>query len=301
MLTDIFVHYFSVIQDPKLSTKVTCLLFDVLFLTICATIAGAYRWKHIEDFGEAYLGWFQEKNLFLNGQSVHNTIAHIIPCLNPPKLGRCFLQWIKTVYGQLEGLLITIGGKTLKGTHYHHSKQSAIHMVNAFTTANGLMMVQSKKQEKSNKIKATLEIIYLLQLKEYLISINATGCQTEITSLIVGRGSDYLLGIKWNLHKALKAATSKHIACHLPKHLFVERYHDRIKIREYYVLPTSQLTRIPPNWKGLSPPSAMVNYQQEMLGEVSLDYHYYISSVPASTVRGCREIEIAYIGYWMLQ
>ncbi|MBD1388157.1 transposase family protein [Neiella sp. HB171785] len=41
MITDAFSQYFGDIGDPRQSAKVSYPLFDVLFLTVYATIAGA--------------------------------------------------------------------------------------------------------------------------------------------------------------------------------------------------------------------------------------------------------------------
>ncbi|MBD8515304.1 transposase family protein, partial [Photobacterium sp. CAU 1568] len=40
MHIDAFSQFFSVIQDPRQSAKISYPLFDILFLTVCATIAG---------------------------------------------------------------------------------------------------------------------------------------------------------------------------------------------------------------------------------------------------------------------
>ncbi len=67
MSIEAFSQFFSVIQDPRQSAKISYPLFDILFLTVCATIAGMEGWEDIEDFGEAHLDWFQDKGLFLQG------------------------------------------------------------------------------------------------------------------------------------------------------------------------------------------------------------------------------------------
>ncbi|CDG97713.1 hypothetical protein XBP1_2750007 [Xenorhabdus bovienii str. puntauvense] len=41
MNIDAFSQYFSKLQDPRQSAKISYSLFDVLFLTLCAVIAGA--------------------------------------------------------------------------------------------------------------------------------------------------------------------------------------------------------------------------------------------------------------------
>ncbi|WP_026960484.1 ISAs1 family transposase, partial [Aliagarivorans taiwanensis] len=83
MTIDVFSQHFGSIKDPRQSAKVSYPLFDVLFLTVCATIGGANGWEDIEDFGEAHFHWFREKGLFTAGLPVHDTIARLISRLDP--------------------------------------------------------------------------------------------------------------------------------------------------------------------------------------------------------------------------
>ena len=50
MSTDIFFKHFSSIKDPRQSAKVSYPLFDIIFLTVTAVIAGCEGWEEIEDF-----------------------------------------------------------------------------------------------------------------------------------------------------------------------------------------------------------------------------------------------------------
>ena len=52
MSIDAFSLHFRQLSDPRQSAKVSYPLFDIVFLTICATIAGAEGWEDIENFGE---------------------------------------------------------------------------------------------------------------------------------------------------------------------------------------------------------------------------------------------------------
>lgn len=45
------LDYISVIPDIRQQGKVKHKLSDILFLTVCAVIAGADEWQEIEDFG----------------------------------------------------------------------------------------------------------------------------------------------------------------------------------------------------------------------------------------------------------
>lgn len=75
MSLDAFSEYFDELKDPRQTAKISYPLFDILFLTIYAVIAGAEGWEDIEDFGEVHLDWLQKKGLFPDGLPVHDTIA----------------------------------------------------------------------------------------------------------------------------------------------------------------------------------------------------------------------------------
>lgn len=174
-----FIEHFGELDDPRQSAKVCYPLFDVLFLTVCAVIAGCEGWEDIEEFGDGHLDWFQGKGLFPEGIPVHDTIARIISRLDPTAFHRCFIGWMQAVHDSTDGELIAIDGKVLKRSYDRHSRQSALHMVSAFATANGVVLGQLKTDAKSNEITAIPELLQLLDIKGCLVSIDAMGWQAS--------------------------------------------------------------------------------------------------------------------------
>ncbi len=154
MNIDAFSKYFAIIKDPRQSAKISYPLFDVLFLTVCAIIAGMDGWEDIEDFGEAHLDWLQSKGLFREGIPVHDTIARVVSSIEATQFQNCFIEWMQAVNTNSKGGLIAIDGKVLRGSYDREDRKSTIHMVSAFATANGVVMGQVKTQHKSNEITA---------------------------------------------------------------------------------------------------------------------------------------------------
>ncbi|CAH9059909.1 hypothetical protein PSECIP111951_02164 [Pseudoalteromonas holothuriae] len=108
-----------------------------------------------------------------------------------------------------ERQVIAVDGKTLRGSYNSKDRKSAIHMVSAFASKNGVVMGQLKTEEKSNEITAIPELLDLLELKGHLVTIDAMGCQTKIANNIIAKGADYLFAVKGNqgtLHNAIKQA-----------------------------------------------------------------------------------------------
>ena len=78
-------------------------------------------------------------------------------------------------------------------------------MVNAWATANGMVLGRQQTSEHSNEITAIPALLDLLKVKGCIVSIDAEGCQTDIDP-----------DDKW-----------------LEKHRTLDKGHGRIELREY--------------------------------------------------------------------
>lgn len=122
-----FSEHFGQLSDPRQSSKVCYPLFDVLFLTLCAVIAGCEGWEDIEEFGDGHIAWFQSKGLFPNDIPVHDTIARIIARLDPSEFNRSFTNWMQAVHDSTDGELIAIDGKTLRRSYDRNSRVGVVY------------------------------------------------------------------------------------------------------------------------------------------------------------------------------
>jgi predicted transposase YbfD/YdcC len=220
MYLDAFAKHFGPIDDPRQAAKVSHPLFDIMFLTVCAIIAGAEGWWEIQEYAEGHLDWFQDNNILLNGVPVDDTIARTISRIKPEQFQQCFIEWMGSINKMSKGELIAIDGKVLRSSYDRDDRKSTIHMVSAYATANKFVIGQVKTDAKSNEITAFPELIKLLDIKGCLVSIDAMGCQTKIAKEIVNNGGDYLLAVKNNqesLANSVKKALSEMVKKNLSK------------------------------------------------------------------------------------
>ena len=91
---------------------------------------------------------------------------------------------------------IAIDGKTIKGSKKNGTKGA--HIVSAWADILGLCLAQVKTSEKSNEITAIPELLELIDIKNCVITIDAMGCQKNITEKITQKGGDYLIALKGN-------------------------------------------------------------------------------------------------------
>lgn len=299
MQLDAFSEFFSELHDPRQSAKISYPLFDILFLTVCAVIGGCEGWEDIEDFGQAHNRWFQDKGLFPNGLPVHDTIARVMSSLAPEQFQACFLKWMQAVNSRAKGELIAIDGKVLRSSYNRDDRQSTIHMVSAFASANGIVLGQVKTDAKSNEITAIPELLALLDMTGCLISIDAMGCQTEIAAQIVDKGGDYLLAVKGNqetLHRAVREALAP-LAREGSHQARIEQSRGRTELREYHVMPAGDMVKQFPTWKGLNTLGVAIGYRRDSKGNESLEYRYYISSAALTKEQFAKGVR----GHWGIE
>jgi predicted transposase YbfD/YdcC len=301
MYLDEFAKHFGAIDDPRQAAKVSHPLFDIMFLTMCAVIAGAEGWADIQEYAEGHLDWFQDKNILLNGVPVDDTIARTISRIKPEQFRECFIEWMKSINNMTKGELVAIDGKVLRGSYNRDDRQSTIHMVSAYAAANKVVIGQLKTDAKSNEITAIPELVKLLDIKGCLVSIDAMGCQTKIAEEIVENGADYLLAVKDNqqsLANSVQKALSETINRKLePGQLTIEQGHGRIEARQYCVLDAKDVAKAHPDWKNLKSIGVAIGYRQIKGRQPSLDYRYYISSAELTE----KSFADAVRGHWLIE
>ena len=191
-------EHFSSLKDPRAQHSIDHLLLDMVLVTICAVICGADTWGEIENYGIAKQEWLKTFLELPNGIPSHDTFERLFARLLPEQVQQCFLNWVQAVFKITDGQLISLDGKTLRGSYERGGKQGMIHMVSAWTSQNRLVLGQRKVNEKSNEITAIPELLKVLDLNGAVVSIDAMGCQTEIAAQIVAQKGDYVLALKGN-------------------------------------------------------------------------------------------------------
>ena len=242
------------------------------------------------------LDWLKNYGSYEQGIPAHDTIARVLSCVNPDSLQNCFIQWMKETEVSSERRVLAVDGKTLRSSYQPGDRQSTIHMVSAFATANGVVMGQCKTDQKSNEITAIPELLSLLDLEGSIVTLDAMGCHREIAKVIIKEKGDYLLAVKGNpktLHDCIRAAfkqKSDEGFCQ------IGNAHGRKEYREYQVLKASEVPNLP-KWPGLLAIGMVTSYRRLKNSNEELHYRYYISSALlsdeefGSSVRSHWEIE----------
>jgi predicted transposase YbfD/YdcC len=191
---------FSTLEDPRCAAKVEHRLMDILVMAVCAVLAGAESFEDIALYGRCKQEWLRRFVELPGGIPSHDTFRRVLMLIDPEAFERCFLGWVRAAFsqGQAAGRQIAIDGKTVRRSFDRRQERSPLHLVSAFATESGVVLMQRASAEQAGELTALPAVLEGLNLKGCLVSLDALGCQRTTAEAIVGRGGEYLLTLKAN-------------------------------------------------------------------------------------------------------
>ena len=146
--------YFETLTDTRQQAKVRHNFVETIMIVICAVIAGCDVWEDIADYCRVKEGWFRERlGLELkNGIPSHDTMSRIFGMLNPKEFQAHFVDWVQASCGKQAREILSIDGKTMRGSKDKDRKP--IHIVSAWASKAKAVFGQMATEEKSNEITA---------------------------------------------------------------------------------------------------------------------------------------------------
>ena len=193
ILNTSFLEHFANLKDPRIERSKEHLLKDIRSIAILAVLSGADGWIGIEAYGNAKYEWLKSFLELPNGIPSHDTFSRVFARIEPQQFQEGFLSWVNTIVGELEINAIAIDGKTMKQSSDRNDQQKALHIVTTWSSSHQLVLGQKKVDKKSNELTAIPELIEMLEIAGSVITIDAMGCQKDITSLIIKKKGDYIL------------------------------------------------------------------------------------------------------------
>lgn len=278
--------YFEEIEDTRQQWKIKYNLLEVIVMVVIAVTAGAEHWNEIAMYCKGKVGIFRERyGLKLeNGVPTDDTFQRIFAIINPEQLEKCFRNWVKAEFSVAENEIISIDGKTLRGSrddNYNH-----IHMISAWANEAGIVLGQMRVDEKSNEIPAVPELLDLIEAEGAIFTSDAMSCQKKTVDKIIDKMCNYVICLKGNqetLHENVRlyfeTALSKpnlyDFVASKPK---TEKGHGRIETRQYFLSTEIDDFIDQDEWSGISA-IGMVRSKRVLNGEESTEDRYFITSL----------------------
>ena len=298
------IEYFSSLTDPRIVLKTDHKLIDIVAITVCAVLAGADDWVEIATYARGKEDWFRTFLELPNGIPSHDTFGRVFARIEPEEFGKCLGSWIRDVFPFTDTDIIAIDGKTCRRCHDRANGKAPIHMVNAWAVKNHLVLGQVKTEDKSNEITAIPELLKVIDIKDCVVTLDAMGCQKEITKQIVEQGGDYVLSLKGNqgnLHKEVellfqsaKQDNYKDL-CH-DSYTTVDGEHGRIETRTCTTIADVDWFEEKGKWAKLTT-FAMIESERDMGDHITQETRYFISSLGNDAKRHSEVVR----GHWAVE
>lgn len=304
------VDFLEALEDPRIDRTKKHAFIDILLIAICAAICGAKTWIDIQDFGNAKKEWFSTFLDLKHGIPSHDTFRRVFMILHPEDFLDVFVKWVQSMTKDKDLKQICVDGKSLRKSFTKGKANSAIHMVNAWSTGVSLSLGQLKSEGKSNEITTIPKLLDKLNIKNCIVSTDAMGCQLKIAQKIRNKEADYLLALKGNQEYLNERVREKFRELERPgpKTVNVDTFtsqsegHGRVEKRTCRVVTPKKNKNIGVNvlekWPDLN---SIIEVNSERVikktGEVNSEKRYFISSSKDSAetlleaVRGHWEVE----------
>ena len=149
-------------------------------------------------FAETRLDWLRTKIPLRNGTPSHDTFNRVLQLPDPEQLKLGLKADASRLIEHVDGQLVILDGKKLKGADPRSQGNDGLFILNAFVSDHGLCIGQTTVVDKSNEITAIPTLLGELDLRGTTVSIDAVGCQKAVAEQIVSEGADYILALKGN-------------------------------------------------------------------------------------------------------
>ncbi len=278
--------YFEEIEDSRQQCKIKYTLVEVIVMTIIAVTAGAEHWNEIAMYCKSKIEMLKDEfGLKLeNGIPSDDTFQRIFAIIKPKQLEKCFVNWVKFISNTLEKEIISVDGKTLRGSR--NDDYSVIHMVSAWANKSGIVLGQLRVDEKSNEIPAVPELLDLIDVNNCIITSDAMSCQKKTVAKIHENNCDYVICLKGNqetLHEDVKlffetALKEPQFYSFEKTKVMTEKGHGRIEKRQYFLATDIDWLENRAEWHRLNSID-MVKSIRIIDGVKSYENRYFISSL----------------------
>jgi len=171
----------------------------VLSMVVLAKLAGEDKPSGITEWirlrCDSFVKLFNFKHRRMPCLNIIRRVLQEILSLD--ELEKIFSHYLHETYGGQQSQLVTIDGKTMRGTIPKGSTKG-LHLLAAYLPEEGVVLKQVEVDIKENEIRAAPELIEGIDLKNKVVCADAMHTQRQLSANVLAKGGNYLWFVKEN-------------------------------------------------------------------------------------------------------
>jgi predicted transposase YbfD/YdcC len=171
-------------------------LWAILTVIMCGVLVGLDRTDDIEIYAKGKAEFFKQ-TFGIESIPSDSTMNRILNAVDAQKVAQSIIGIMREKIIDQDGVL-AVDGKAIRSTSKDGNPKSALQILTAYMTENGVVLAQESIHEKTNEIPVFQEMLNHLNIKGKIITADAMHCQKATCEKIIGGGGDYLFGLKGN-------------------------------------------------------------------------------------------------------
>jgi hypothetical protein len=175
--------FLSDLEDFRRGQGLRYPLPSVIAMIIMAIISGHNGYREFSRFMKANESELVTIFHLKHGVPSHVTIREILRKINLEALTTAFAKWMESVSeSDKSDRWLAIDGKSLRSTitHEHNALQNFVNVVSIYAHGTGLVhAVRASETKKSYEPETVRKMIEQLNLKEYILTLDALHCQKK--------------------------------------------------------------------------------------------------------------------------
>ena len=270
----------SVIPDPGRRQAQRHPLLSILVMGLCAMAAGATGWEDMADTSELLFHWFSAIIPCGEVPPSADTFRRVFQALRPGSMEGMLTGWLSEfALNHRPGRQISFDGKALRGS-------DGVYTVNAYVPGESITLAHQVVDDKTNELGALPALLAAIEIENTVCTGDALYAQREVIQRLQARRADYLIAVKANQGRLLKAIETQ-FGGHFPSTVTSKSTEkDRGWLEERQLSVSSEIDRIDPKkaWTGLQS-VIKLETRRTRGNEFQSETRYFISSLSCDLPR----------------
>jgi predicted transposase YbfD/YdcC len=194
-----FVDHLQHITDQRSRRGIRYSLSFLMSVIVLAKLCGQNKPTAIAEWAklrgkQLVIAFKCERETVPSLNTIRRTLAGTVTAT---ELQIAFNRFLHQEYGGQQSILVTLDGKTLRGT-IPKGKTTGVHLLAAYLPEEGIVLMQVAVDAKENEVSAAPRVLMSLDLRGRVVCGDAMFTQRDLSVQVLYQGGDYVWFVKDN-------------------------------------------------------------------------------------------------------